>query len=425
MTRADSNDVVITGVGPVTPIGVGGDALWASLAAGRADVSPRELPLDLGVSVELQMAAMPAPSELPGMDAHYRFLASQECEPYRDLAYTLLAVELALRDAGISFERDANDIGMVQAFEAPGVEHTVSKLLGMMAGPMPTDGPPRVYDHLAPSFYNMQPFLYLHIVSKAFGLHGFATSVHNACSSGAYAIEVAAQQIRSGQSDVVVVVGGEAFDTAVRLEWFRRLELYSLDGQMRPFDAESSGFYVGEGAGAIVMESAGHARQRRAEVYASYVGGAFAQQSWKQIIPDVRAGRLRDVIARALAVTGVSAADIDLTVPHGAGTQLSDGYEAACLAEALEGKGGNGVATCFKPYVGHMLAASGVVETICALLALRQGSIPATLGTRPGQATLCVPIVTTLTERPINTILKLSTGFTGHDGASLFTRSQP
>ena len=423
MTRADTNDVVITGVGPVTPIGMGGDALWASLAAGRANVSRRELPLDLGVSVEFPLAAMPGPSDVPGLEAHSRFLAAQECETHRDLAYTLLAVELALKDAGISFERDANQIGMVQVFEAPGVEQAVSKLLSMMAGPMPTDGPPRVYDHLAPSFYSMQPFFYLHIVSKAFGLHGFATSVHNAGSSGAFAIEIAAQQIRSGQSDVVVVVGGEAFDTAVRLEWFRRLELYSLDGQMRPFDAESSGFYVGEGAGAIVLESAAHARQRGADVYASYLGGAFAQQSWKQTIPDVRAGRLRGVIARALTITDVPAAEIDLIVPHGTGTQLSDGYEASCLAEALDGKAGKAVATGFKPYVGHLLAASGVVETICALLTIKHGSIPPTLRSRPGQANLGIPLVTTLTERPVNTVLKLSTGFTGHDAALLFTRS--
>ncbi len=423
MTQADTNDVVITGVGPVTAIGVGRDALWASLTAGRANVSRRELPLDLGVAVELPLASMPAPSDLPGMETQNRFLAAQEYETYRDLAYALLAIELALSDAGISYERDSNDIGMVQAFEAPGVEHTVSQLLGMMASPMPTDRLPQVYEHLAPSFYNMQPFLYVHMASKAFGLHGFATSVHNACSSGAFAVEIAAQQIRSGQSDVVLVVGGEAFDTAARLEWFRRLELYALDGQMRPFDPESSGFYVGEGAGAIVLESAAHAHRRGADVYAWYRGGAFAQQSWKQIIPDVRAERLRDVITRALAIAEVSPAQLDLIVPHGTGTQLSDGYEASCLKKALNGKAGKAVAAGFKPYVGHMLAASGIVETICALLTIKYGAIPQTLGTRPGRANLGVPLMTTLTERPVDTILKLSTGFTGHDAASLFTRS--
>ncbi|MFQ5590863.1 MAG: beta-ketoacyl synthase N-terminal-like domain-containing protein, partial [Phycisphaerae bacterium] len=217
MTKPDHRDVVVTGVGPVTSIGIGREALWASLVAGQANVTTRELPLDLGVLVGLPLAGMPPPLDIPELQGHNKFLAAQECETYRDLAYTLLAIELALRDAGISFERDTNAIGMVQAFEAPGVEHTVSQLLNMMAGPLPKDGPPRVYEHLAPSFYRMQPFLYVHVVSKAFGLHGFATSVHNACSSGAFAIDIAAKQIRSGQSEVVIVVGGEAFDTAVRI----------------------------------------------------------------------------------------------------------------------------------------------------------------------------------------------------------------
>ena len=86
-------------------------------------------------------------------------------------SYALLAVELALADAGLEYSRDANDIGVVQAFEAPGVERTVGQLFGMFAGPPPTAGPPPVYEVLAPRFYNMQPFLYVHLMGKALGLH--------------------------------------------------------------------------------------------------------------------------------------------------------------------------------------------------------------------------------------------------------------
>ena len=416
---SELRDVVITGVGPVTAIGVGRDALWSALSAGASILSDRSLATDLVVSSDFLIASMPDASQVPGLSKHMDFLATQDCPGYRDLAYAILAAQLALTDAGIEYDPRENDIGAVQVFEAPGVEQTVARLFAMFATP-PTDGPPPVYDLLAPSFYNSQPFLYVHLLGKALGLHGFSTSVHNACTSGAFAIEIAADRIRTGRADVMVVTGGEGFDTAVRLEWFKRLDLYAHDERMRPFDSESTGFYVGEGAGAIVLESAAHAEARNAAVYAAYLGGAFAHQGWKQTIPDVRAARLRGLIESVLKNTGVGPSEIDLVVPHGAATALSDRYEARCLKEALGGSAGNAVATAFKPYFGHMLAASGVIDTICAMLAIEHQSVPATLHTRPEHALFPIPLVTTQTDRPISTLLKLSTGFTGHDAAAVF-----
>ncbi|MGB2987146.1 MAG: beta-ketoacyl synthase N-terminal-like domain-containing protein [Phycisphaerae bacterium] len=416
----DPSDVVVTGVGPVTCTGVGREAFWASLVQSRSNVQTRALQVDLGRFAELPIAAMPAEADVLGLDVHTAFLNGQECEGYRDLGYALLAIELALADAGLEYDRDKNTIGAIQVFEAPGVERTVSRLFQLLTEPMPTDGPPQVYELLAPYFYAMQPFLYVHLVGKAFGLRGYSTSIHNACSSGAFAIEVAAQRIRSGEADAMIVVGGEAFDTAVRLEWFRRLELYAQTTRMCPFDTESSGFYVGEGAGAIILESATHAARRGVSPYARYLGGAFTHQGWKQVIPDVRSARLRDVIVEAMANTGLAASELDLIVPHGASTQLGDGYEALCLTEAIKGQGGNAIATAFKPYVGHMLAASGIIEAICALLAIKHQSVPATLNTQPDHMQLPVPLATSPVERPVRTVLKLSTGFTGHDAASIF-----
>ena len=423
--NAESNDVVITGVGPVTSIGVGKEEFWTSLLAGRNNVQRRGLQVDAGRLADLPLASMPVPLEITGSAGGMEFLESQDCAEHRDIAYTLLAIEQALEDAGLAHDRDTNRIGVVQAFEAPGSERTVSKLFELLSAPMPA-GPPQgplpVYELLAPYFYNMQPFFHVHVIGKALGFHGFSTSIHNACASGAYALEVAAQRIRSGQADVMVVAGGEAFDTGVRLEWFRRLELYAQDGRMAPFDARPSGFYVGEGAAALVLESARHAAERNAQGYATYLGGAFAHQGWKHTIPDVRARRLRDVITQALGDRGVSTAELDLIVPHGASTQLSDGYEAVCLADALKGGAGDAVATVFKPNVGHMLAASGIIETLCLVLAIHHQQIPPTLHTRPEGTRLPVPLVTEPTDRPLRIVLKLSTGFTGHDAASLFAK---
>jgi 3-oxoacyl-(acyl-carrier-protein) synthase len=267
----------------------------------------------------------------------------------------------------------------------------------------------------------MQAFLYVHLAGKALGLRGFCTSVHNACSTGAFALEVAAQQIRGGNADAMIVMGGEAFDTAVRLEWFRRLDLYAKEPAMRPFDNGSAGFYVGEGAGAIVLESAERAKARGANVYARYLGGAFAHQGWKQTVPDVRAGRLRGVVKDALRAAKVTAADIDLIVPHGAATSLSDRYEANCMGEALGGSC-PALATAFKPYVGHTLAACGILDTICALLAMKNALVPATPFTRAGHAQFPVPLAHEAMPRNIRRLMKVFTGFTGHDAAVVFER---
>lgn len=414
-------DVLITGVGPATAIGVGADEFWSSLQAGRSRVTMRTLPFDVGQAASLPIAAIDHGGLKAGLDKHEQFLAGQDAPGLRDLTYALLAVELALADAGLQYDRERNRIGVVQVFEAPAVERTVSRLFEMIATPPPPNTPPQVYDALSPHFYSMQPFLYVHLMSKAFGFHGFSTSVHNACTSGAFAMEIAARQIRSGNCDAMIVAGGEAFETAVRLEWFRRLDLYAREPIMRPFDTESSGFFVGEGAGAVVLESRRHATARQARPYAEYRSGAFAQQSWKQVIPDVRGGRLRDVIRAAIDAADVKPSDIDLIVPHGTATQLSDGYEAASLSEALRGVHEHAVAAAFKPYVGHLLAANVVIETIATLLAMRHQCVPATLHTSPDRCRLPVPLATENLNRPLKYALKISTGFTGHDAAMLFS----
>ena len=130
------------------------------------------------------------------------------------------------------------------------------------------------------------------------------------------------------------------------------------------------------------------------------------------------------MIERVLERTSRKISDVDLIVPHGAATQLSDGYEAQCLTRALEGRTAHAVATALKPSFGHMLAASGIIETIGALLAMKHQAVPPTLNSHPESTNLPVPLVTKLEERPVRTLLKLSTGFTGHDAAILIAKSK-
>ncbi len=417
-----SREVVITGLGPVTSIGVGANELWSALQAGRSNVRGREVVVDVQESCELAIASMPPVEDVAGLGEHLAFLETQQAAQYRDLAYTMLAIELALADASLEYDASENNIGVIQAFEAPGVETAVARVFQMAGSPPPTAGPPKLFDLLAPAFYSMQPFVFVHLIGKRFQLHGNSTSLHNACTSGAFAVEAAAQQIRSGAADAMIVAGGEAFETGVRLQWFRNLDLYSKTGEMMPFDPQSPGFFVGEGAAAIVLESAESAESRGAEIYGRYLGGCMAHQGWKQTIPDVRSGRLGKCVQNVMGRANVSPSQIDLVIPHGAATPLSDGYEANCLESALEGQAKRAVATAFKPNFGHLLATSGIAELIAMFLCMKHQEVPATLHSDPTRVRIPVPLVTERTERPVNVALKLSTGFTGHDAAAIFAR---
>ncbi|MGB0716936.1 MAG: beta-ketoacyl synthase N-terminal-like domain-containing protein, partial [Phycisphaerae bacterium] len=314
-----------------------------------------------------------------------------------------------------------NHIGMVQAYEAPGVESAVRGMYQMMGNTGNSSERPRIYEHLAQSFYNMQPFLYVHALAKAFGLRGFCTSVHNACASAAFAIDTAARQIQSNHADVMVVVGGEAFDTAVRLEWFRTLSLYAADHRMRPFDGDPSGFYVGEGGIAFILESFEHAAARNADIYATYGGSEFRHQAWKQTLPDLRSQRLAGCVTSALEKQGLGPDAVDLVLPHAACTSLSDSYESQAVQSAL-GKETDAVAAAYKPHVGHMLAASGLMELAAGLLAMKNGTVPGTLHSQPERTVGTIPLAVSTMDKDVQVLLKLSTGFTGHDGASIYRR---
>jgi 3-oxoacyl-(acyl-carrier-protein) synthase len=418
MSRHASNRVVITGLGPVSVAGVGVTPFWDGVASGCVKPELRRLQTDLAEAGEFHIAAMPA--TLPGFEHQAEFLTANDFKDYRDLVYAAAAIELAVGDARLTYDHDRNNIGVIQAFEAPGMERAVASMFDICSTMDTSTGPPRLYEQLAPYYYNCQPFLYVHAVGKMFQFHGFSTSVHNACSSGAYAIELAAQQIRNGAADAMIVVGGEAFDTAVRIEWFKRLAVYSTDGVMRPFDADSTGFFVGEGGAALVLESAESAERRKAEVYAEYLGGSFSQQGWKHALPDVRSGRLRECVSSALSNADLQPSDIDLIVPHAAATAISDGYEARSVAEAFGERSTNAVVTAFKPYVGHTLAASGLMEAIVSLLAMKHGCVPGSPHTRTQCSQLPCPVITETTSVDVRTLLKLSTGFTGHDAATLY-----
>jgi 3-oxoacyl-[acyl-carrier-protein] synthase II len=275
-----------------------------------------------------------------------------------------------------------------------------------------------LYEQQSDSVYRLHSFLYIHSLSALFDLHGFTLYNNNACSSGAFALSVAADRILAGEAGAIVVAGGDLPEDGTKYRWFRDLGLYSPSGSCRPFAPTRDGMVLGSGAAAFVLEDYEAARQRGRRIYAEWLGGGFTSDGWKVTMPDVAHGRYGEAIGRALAAARVAPEEISLIAPHGLGTGLFDRFEAMALASRFGGPGSEWPPLMVvKPAVGHTLGGCVLVETAAALLALEGGQVPPqTRVTAPDPALALGRQRTGALPRRW-TLLKCTNGFAGQNGA--------
>ncbi len=418
--------VGITGVGALTGYGRGAPALWQGLASGASAVREHRARLGHGAWVSYRMASL-----REDMAALARTLPAREfVENNRlDLDPDLIAiadcVAQALKDSGLRFERDRNDVGLVVTHESPGLARHVKGFFrwGEMArawlrSKSRFNPPEFLYEQQSESIYRLHSFLYIHYLSAIFGMHGFTLFNNNACASGAFALAVAADRVRSGEAPAVVVAGGDLPEDGTKYRWFQDLGLYSERGECRPFSARRDGMVLGSGAAALVLEDLDAARAAGRRVYAEWRGGGFTSDGWKVTLPDVTGDRYAEAIRKALRSARVGPERVDLIVPHGVGTGLYDRFEALSLAAIFGGDGGRWPTVMpLKGALGHTLGGCALVECAASLLAVREGRVPA--------AALCEEPDPALPlsglrdgELPRSwVLLKCTNGFAGQNGA--------
>lgn len=396
--------VVITGAGTINALATNATSTYERLSTGNPRVEPRQLEDIPGRARTYRIATPDADPTKHLSERAASVLAELGFAAHRDLGFTIASMEEALSQARFGEPTSDNSLGAILSFEAPGMERTVATLFDGLANGRPAEMPAFI-EQLGEAFYRTQAFAMTHVVGKCFKLHGFTTCVSNACSSGVHALDLAAGMIRDGRADAMLVAGGEHFDTGVRLSYFERQGFYSGTGDVRPFTKPATGFIVGEGAAALLLESGTAAAARGAEVLCEVVPAAFAQQSWHQTLPNVRDRRLEGVIRSALPAADVIASSIDLIVAHGAATSVSDEYELDCIGRAMQ-YDQEPIVVGFKGLTGHMLGASAIVDLVILAKALERGELPVTEATARRNGIL-----------PCRTALKVATGFTGHDAA--------
>jgi 3-oxoacyl-[acyl-carrier-protein] synthase II len=255
-------------------------------------------------------------------------------------------------------------------------------------------------------------------IAERWGLGGFRTTVSNACASGGSALGLACDLIEDGEADVVLAGGVDSLNRVV-LNGFNSLMLVSPDG-CRPFDAQRKGMSVGEGAGVLVLESEGHAKQRGASVRAWLAGRGNTCDAHHVSAPQPEGRGLGQAMRRALDEAGLAPSAVDYINAHGTGTADNDPGEAKAI-RAVFGDAPPPVSST-KRFFGHTLAAAGAIEAIVSVLALERQAIPPNLGLRAVDPKIPLTPVAEYRPAKLDVVMSSSLGFGGNNSAVLFRR---
>ncbi|GAA4726658.1 beta-ketoacyl synthase N-terminal-like domain-containing protein [Brevibacillus fulvus] len=413
--------VCVTGTSMLTSLGIGNDEVWEGVLRQQNAISERTYHID-----HREHICYPVhPIQLPDLrdwlpSPTYSWIEEAGLHQDADFVLLLVAAMLALRDANLQVD-DFSHVSLVLGHENLGVVSLLDKLLTADGGKEEAFTL-RSFAKYQENFFNIQSFPHLFYLAKALGLKGMTLTINNACATGLYGLEVGSRLIQSGQTDVVIVVCSD-YSHVTEYLWLAQKGLISPTGELRPFDKNRNGSILGDGAGAFVLESAEHARKRKAKVVCSYAGGYFKQESWKMTLPDVTNHAYSEVIAGVIAKNG--AMPVDLLVPHGAGSQLWDLYEAVEIRQAFSALGREiPPVTAFKGYIGHTLGASGLVESVLLVESLKRNLLPPSLHYRQPDPKIGLPLVTETVEKELRTVLKAVSAYGGFYAAVLFQRDE-
>lgn len=425
--------VVITGIGPLASPGTGKDPFWQGIVDKRIGLSSRAFDIDGEIWGEFPVHSV-KDFDFSKFKADKMALAYMDDwkgeEAPIDLYYLMAAVSLALEDSGIDWESDENGLGLVLTHENMGLMQYLLKLSHLSYDTLQSgtggnlskkDFFEKLYRDLLKSGYDTQTFMTLFHVTKAFNVHEYSLFINNACASGLYALENASQVIKCGQASSVVVAASE-YTEAYKYLWFRDIGLYSEDGQIRPFGKESNGLVFGDGGVGLVLEDLEHAEKRNAHIYAEYMGGGFDLEGWKVTTPQIGSDSYQKAIRKALKQSNITKDEVEVLCPHGVGSQSIDYYEAKAITDVFGVQPEKPQITTFKPYVGHSLGCSALLESSILLLSLEKGIIPPTLNSDNTNPALNISLVRDKLEQTMDVAMKICCAFAGYNSAAVFKR---
>ncbi|HID30855.1 MAG TPA: beta-ketoacyl-ACP synthase II, partial [Desulfobacterales bacterium] len=319
--------VVITGLGPVTPIGSGKDEFWDAIMEGKSGI-------DLISRFDTSKFKTRIGAEIRDFDPQDYGIKPKDAKRM-DLftQYGVAGACLAIKDAGLELAEYNDRIGTIIGTGIGGLMTLEEEKAKLVESKNPSRVSPFLIPMMMPNAINAH-------VSIMFKLTGTSPCPANACATGSYALIYACKDIALGDSDVIVSGGSEAILTEIAASSFANMKALSRrnedpKGACRPFDKDRSGFVIGEGAGILVLESLEHATKRNAKIYAEIVGYATNTDAYHITAPDPEARMVKKAILDCLDMAGLEPKDVDYINAHGTSTKLNDKAEATAINEVF------------------------------------------------------------------------------------------
>jgi len=402
-------DVVVSGLGAITPLGGTVDEFWAGLMAGRSGI--RTLDTDWAAALPARLAAPMAVDPATWLDR----VEARKLD--RAMQAALVAARQAWADAHLDGQDlDPNRVAVVIGTGIGGVTTLLNNHDALHA---------KGYRHVSPRMVQMNmPNGSAAVVSIAFNARAGAYTPVSACASGAEAIAHALDLLRLDRADVVIAGGTEACIHPVTMAGFAQARAMSTRNDdphhsSRPFDVGRDGFVLGEGAGILVVERAADAAARGQHAYARLAGAGITSDAHDMVAPHPDSeGQIRAIRA-ALRDAGLRPADIDHVNAHATSTPVGDRMEAGALRAVFDHAI---VVSATKSMTGHLIGAAGAVEAIATVLAVRNDIAPPTTTLSEPEAGLGLNITRAdPVPMPIRAALSDSFGFGGHNAAVIFS----
>lgn len=411
--------VVITGLGAVTPVGNDVAAMWQSMVAGKSGVGPITQ-FDAAL-FRTQIAA-----EVKDFDPSALLDKKESRRLDRYAQLTLVSADEALRDSGLDLPHENLDrIGVIWGSGMGGLQTFEDETSEYARG----NGTP----HFNP-FYIPKVILSIGAghISLRYGLRGQSFGVSSACASSTHAIIQAFDQIRLGHADVLVTGGADADVTRLGIGGFNAMHALSTrndspETASRPFSASRDGFVLGEGAGCLILEELEHAKARGAKIYAEVAGCGMTSDAYHLTAPDPDGRGAQQVMRMAIEDAGIAPTDIDYINTHGTSTPLGDIAELKAIKDVFGEHAYRMNIDSTKSMTGHLLGATGAVEAIACVLALRDGVVPPTINHAEGDDDEAIDYRMNLTfntaqYRKLRYALTNTFGFGGHNATLILKK---